>query len=88
MTEKEKQIQKALGLFKIYEGYVQAQGSTHFDVYEVQDVNMEGARNQLNIIIEHAQKKSKILLELKFIMAVKEKLPKETWKRDIWLNSL
>ena len=51
MTEKEKQIQDALGLLKTYTGYVKGQGITHFDVYEVQDVTMDGAREQLTKII-------------------------------------
>jgi hypothetical protein len=74
MDEKEKQVQKALGLFKIYNGYVKAQGHTHFDIYEVQDVTFEGAREQLYDIIKNAQKKLKVSLKLEFIIEEVEEL--------------
>lgn len=67
MTKKEKQIQKALGLFKMYDGYVKMQGNTYFDVYEVQDVNLAGAKRQLGEIMAKLQQKYKRLFELYFI---------------------
>jgi len=67
MTKKEKQIQKALGLLKMYEGYVKAQGNTYFDVYEVQDVNLDGAKRQMDAIVAELQQKSKVLLMLYFV---------------------
>ena len=87
MTEEEKEIQKALGLFKTYNGYVRVQGNTHFDVYEVQDVTMDGAREQLNKIVEKAQKKSKVLLELIFIVDEKEETY-NGWRRNVWAHPL
>lgn len=87
MTEKEKEIQLALGLFKTYNGYVRVQGSTHFDVYEVQDVTMEGASEQLNRIVKKAQKKSKVLLELIFIVDEKEETY-NGWSRSVWVRPL
>lgn len=80
MTEEEKEIQKALGLLKTYSGYVRVQGNTHFDVYEVQDVTFEGASEQLNRIVKKAQKKSKVPLELIFIMDETEE-PYGGWTR-------
>lgn len=68
MNNKEIQIQQALGLFKKYSGYVQAQGSTHYDIYEVRDVTMEGAIKQLYRIMSIAQKDFKAPLELAFIV--------------------
>ena len=87
MDEKEKEVQKALGLFKTYSGYVRAQGNTHFDVYEVQDVTMDGARVQLNKIVKKAQKKSKVLLELIFIVDEKEETH-NGWSRSVWVRPL
>lgn len=74
MNKKEKEVQEALGLLKPYSGYVKAQDSMHYDVYEVQDVTMEEAKKQLNIIVEAAQKKSKVPLKLVFIVDETEKL--------------
>jgi len=68
MNEEEKQIQDALGLLEMYSGYVKAQGSTHFAIYDVWDVNMAGAVKQLNRIVAKAQKKSKARLVLEFIL--------------------
>ena len=67
MNDEEKQIQDALGLLKTYSGYVKVQGRTHYDVYEIQDVTMDGASAQLNRIVEKAQKKSKVPLKLVMI---------------------
>lgn len=74
MNEEEKEIQKALGLLKTYNGFVSVQGQDYFDVYAVRDVTEEGAREQLDRIVKVAQKKSKVLLELKFIADDPEKL--------------
>ena len=68
MTKKEKEIQKALGLIKTYCGYVSIHGSTHYNVYEVQDVSKKDAREQLNKIVKEAQKKAKGPLKLEFIV--------------------
>ena len=62
MDKKEKEVQKALGLFKIYEGYTKVLGTTYYEVYEVEDITLAGAEQQINIMIEH--KKS---LSLRFI---------------------
>ena len=67
MTEKEFEVQKALGLLKTYDGYVKAQSSTHYDIYEVQDVTLEGAKQQIAVIVAKLQQKSKVLLKLYFI---------------------
>ena len=67
ITEKEKQIQKALGLLKTYDGYVRAQGRNYYDVYEVQDVTLEGAKQQVRAIVAKLQQKSKVLLTLYFV---------------------
>ena len=72
MTEEEKKVQKALGLFKTYSGYVQAQGNTHYDVYEVQAVSLADARELLDIVVKKLQKKSKMPLKLIFISDDKE----------------
>lgn len=74
MNEKEKEVQNALGLLKKYSGYVKAQDRIHYDVYEVQDVTMEGAKKQLNEVVEKAQRKSKGPLKLVFIVDETEKL--------------
>ena len=83
MTEKEKQIQDALGLLKTYTGYVKGQGITHFDVYEVQDVTMDGAREQLTKIIAQAQEKLKVPLILDFVVDEKEEM-RNGWRRNAW----
>jgi len=67
MTEKELEIQKALGLLKMYDGYIRKQGNTYFDVYEVEDVTLEGAKCQIGVIMSKLQQKSKILLECCFV---------------------
>ena len=61
MDDKEKEVQDALGLLKIYEGYVEVSTReySHYDVYEVQDVTLKGAETQLDKIVKAAQKKSK-----------------------------
>jgi len=61
MDKKEKEVQKALGLFKMYEGYVKVMGTTYYEVYEVEDITLEDAEQQIREIT--AQKKS---LKLKF----------------------
>jgi len=81
MNEKEQQVQKALGLLKTYNGYVQVQGNTHYDVYEVQDVTLEGASEQLHKIIKEVQKNSKVSLKLKFIVDEMEE-PYGDWTRS------
>ncbi len=68
MDEKEKEIQEALGLLKTFSGYVQSQGSIHYDIYEVYDVTLDGANIQLDKIVEAAQKKSKVSIKLAFII--------------------
>lgn len=79
MTEKEKEVQKALGLLKTYCGYVKTQGNTHYEVYEVQDVTMQGARKQLNRIIKAARHlNSNISRKLIFIIDEAEK-PNGSW---------
>jgi len=65
MDKKEKEVQKALGLFKIYEGYVKVLGTTYYEVYEVEDITLAGAKRQITEII--AQQKS---LKLKFTREV------------------
>lgn len=85
MTEKEKQVQEALGLLKTYNGYVKMQGNTHYDIYEVQDVTMAGARAQLNKIVKKAQKKSKVPLKLEFIVDEKEEV-RGGWRRNVWVD--
>ncbi|KKN00656.1 hypothetical protein LCGC14_1135680 [marine sediment metagenome] len=67
MNDKEKQIQDALGLLKTYDGYVRAQGNTYFDVYEVQDVTLDGAKQQIDTIVTKLQHKSKVLLRVYFV---------------------
>lgn len=67
MDDKEKQIQKALGLLKIYDGYVRASGNTYFDVYEVQDVTLDGAKQQIGAIVAKLQQKSKVPLTIYFV---------------------
>ena len=81
MNEKEKEVQKALGLLKIYSGYVKVQGNRHFDVYEVQDVTKDGARRQLIKIVENAQKKSKVPLKL-IMIADETEGPYDNWARS------
>ena len=83
MDKKEKEIQKALGLLKTYSGYVKVQGNTYFDVYEVRDVTFEDPSEQLNRIVKKAQKKSKVPLELIFIMDEKEETY-NGWSRAVW----
>lgn len=83
MNEKEKQIQDALGLLKTYTGYVKGQGVTHFEVYEVQDVTLDGAREQLTKIITQAQKKLKVTLILDFVVDEKEET-RGGWRRNAW----
>lgn len=75
MNDQEKEIQRALGLLKTYSGYVKARGSnsSHYDVYEVEDVTKTGAREQLNTIVANAQKRSIAHLEL--IMVIDETEP-------------
>lgn len=74
MDEKEKEIQKALGLLKTYCGYVKVvyrrDASFHrYDIYEVQDVTKAGARTQLNCIMAVLHnKKSKELFTLQFVV--------------------
>ncbi len=67
MNEKEKDIQEALGLLKTYDGYVKAQGNTYFDVYEVQDVTLAGAKQQIDAIVAKLQQESKVLLNIYFV---------------------
>ncbi len=67
MNEEEKEIQKALGLFKKYDGYIRAQGTSYYDVYEVQDVTLKGAKLQMGKILTKLQQKSKVLLTLHFV---------------------
>ena len=74
MTEEEKEIQKALGLFKTYSGYVQAQGNTYYDVYEVRAVSLTDARDQLYVVVKKLQKKSKMPLKLVFIADDREEV--------------
>ena len=73
MTEKEKQIQDALGLLKTYCGYVKVvnrgDASFHrYDIYEVQDVTKADACAQLDCIMAVLHKKSKELLTLQFVV--------------------
>ena len=79
MDKKEKAVQKALGLFNTYCGYVIVRSSvtapTYYAVYEVQDVTINGARKQLNKIVKVAQKKSTMPLELSFVAEKTEKIP-------------
>ncbi len=85
MNEKEKEIQKALGLLRKYSGYVKVSGKARrYDVYEVQDVTIKGAREQLHKIIKAAQKKSKEHFELEFV--VDESIG-GCWERKVWSNS-
>ncbi len=52
MDKKEKEVQKALGLLKIYEGYVKVRSTPpYYEVYEVYDVNLAGAEHQIHEII-------------------------------------
>ena len=67
MDKKEKEVQKALGLLKMYDGYVKTQGNTYYDVYEVQDVTLDGAKQQIGKIVAKLQQKSKVLLTLYFV---------------------
>ncbi len=72
MNEKEKDVQEALGLLKTYCGYVKLNASNasdkYYEIYEVQDVTVKGARKQLDEIVEKVQKKSKVSRKLKFVV--------------------
>ena len=55
MTKKELEIQKALGLLQVYDGYVKVKGSDYFDVYTVEDVTLAGATRQIAAIVANVE---------------------------------
>lgn len=83
MTEKEKQIQNALGLLNTYSGTTSVSGYAYPSTYKVQDVTLVGARKQLLEMIKRARKKLEVPLELELIVGEKEKI-RDGWRRSVW----
>jgi len=77
MDKKEEKIQRALGLFRKYEGYIRMNGYTHHAIYERNATTIRQAHDQFNGIVHRLNKRADVHASLHMI--IDKDTGKVTW---------